>query len=173
MQSSRFPLHVWLGAVVFFVLNLWLSTRGLPEKIATHFNAAGQPDGWMSRSAHLGGFLAMGLGMSAFVILLCYAIRWFPAANLNVPNKDYWQKPANRPAALSFIFLHSFWLGTLSLAFIVAVNHFVVAANRGDSPVLATRGLQIASGLFIAGIVAWCFLLIRFFLKIPGRGQKN
>lgn len=165
MKSSKFPLYVWLGALPFFVANIWLAAGRLPERIATHFNATGQADGWMSRDAHILSFIALGLGMSAFIIALCFAIRWFPAAKLNVPNKAFWQKPANRPAALSFLFFHAFWLGTLALVFLAAVNYFVVAANQSSASTLATRGLQITSGFFIAGVIAWSFLLVRFFQK--------
>ena len=169
MKFSRFPLYVWLGALPFFVANIWLAARALPERIATHFNAAGQADGWMSRDAHIFSFLALGLGMSAFITGLCFAIRWFPAAKLNVPNRAFWQKPANRPVALAFLFHHSFWLGTLSLAFMVAVNRFIVLANESAGTTLATRGLQITSGVFIAGIIIWCFVLVRFFQKTDRR----
>jgi uncharacterized membrane protein len=164
MKPSKFPLYVWLGALPFFVANIWLGTRNLPDLIATHFDAAGQADGWISRDAHRMSFIVLGLGMSAFIIGLCFAIRWFPAAKLNVPNKAFWQKPAHRPVALSFLFHHAFWLGTLSFAFLVAVNYFIVAANQTAST-LATRGLQITSGVFIIGVIAWSFLLVRFFQK--------
>lgn len=173
MKSSKFPLYMWLGAVPFFVANIWLATRSLPERIATHFNAAGQADGWMSRDAHVYSFLGLGLGMSAFIVALCFAIRWLPPAKLNLPNKAVWQKPANRPLALSFLFFHAFWLGTLSFAFLAAVNYFIVSANQAAASTLATRGLQITSGLFIAGVIAWSFLLVRFFQKTkPAKTSK-
>ncbi|CAM3095249.1 DUF1648 domain-containing protein [Rariglobus hedericola] len=169
MKSSKFPFYIWLGALPFFVANIWLGTRNLPDRIATHFNAAGEADGWMSRDAHLVSFIALGLGMSAFIIGLCFAIRWFPADKLNVPNKAFWQKPANRAVAMGFLFYHAFWLGALSFAFIAAVNYFIVAANQNSASMLATRGLQITSGLFIVGVIAWSFLLVRFFQKTkPG-----
>ncbi len=173
MKSSKFPLYVWLGALPFFVANIWLASRSLPERIATHFNAAGQADGWMSRDSHVLSFLSLGLGMSAFIVALCFAIRWLPASKLNLPNKEFWQKPANRPLALSFLFFHAFWLGTLSLVFLGAVNYFIVAANQAATSTLATSGLQITSGLFIAGVVAWSVLLVRFFQKNkPARAAK-
>jgi hypothetical protein len=165
MQPSRFPLFVWLGALPFFVAHIWLTARNLPPQIATHFNAAGQADGWMSRDTHIISFIALGLGMSAFIVGLSYGIRWFPKARLSIPNQAYWQKPANRPAALNHIFYRSFWLGTLALTYLATVNHFVVAANQPDAAPLAARVLQIATVGFITGIIVWIFLLVRFFQK--------
>jgi len=173
MKPNRFPLFVWLIALPIFSANIWLAARNLPERIATHFNAAGQPDAWMSRNTHIFSFVALGLGMSAFIIGLSYAIRWFSPAKLNVPNKAFWQKPANRPTALSFLFHHAFWLGTLSFAFLAATNYFIVMANRADAVALSTRGLQISSALFIAGTVTWCYFLVRFFLKVPTAPSKR
>lgn len=165
MKPSRFPLFVWLGALPFFVAHIWLTARNLPPKIATHFNAAGQADGWMSRDTHILSFIGLGLGMSAFIIGLCYGIRWFPKARLSIPNQAFWQRPANRPAALNHIFYQAFWLGTLALAFLATVNHFVVVANQPDAAPLAGRVLQVATVGFISGIILWIFLLVRFFQK--------
>lgn len=165
MKPSKFPLFVWLGALPFFCAHIWLSARGLPAKVATHFNAAGQPDGWMARETHIISFILLGLGMSCFIVGLCYGIRWFPKARLSIPNQAHWQKPAHRTTALDYIFYHSFWMGTLALAFLAAVNHFIVAANAPEAGTLATRGLQIASGVFITGIILWIFVLVRFFQK--------
>jgi hypothetical protein len=169
MKPSRFPLYVWLGALPFFTAHIWLTSRELPARVATHFNAAGEPDAWMTRDNHVASLIALGLGMSAFIIGLCYAMRWFPNARLSVPNQALWQKPAHRPAALAFIFHHAFWLGTWALVFIAAVNHFIVAANRPEAATLANRGLLITAGLFTAGILAWIFILVRFFQKAPPR----
>ena len=68
MKPSKFPLMIWLGALPFFVAHIWLSARGLPPKVATHFNAAGQPDGWMTRETHTISFIILGLGMSTFIV---------------------------------------------------------------------------------------------------------
>lgn len=168
MPPSKFPFYTWLAALPFFVAHIWRTAAGLPPKVATHFNAAGQPDGWMTRETHIISLIALGLGMSAFIVGLCYGIRWFPKARLSIPNQAHWQKPAHRPVALDYIFYHSFWLGTLALAFLATVNHFIVAANQPDAGTLATRGLQIASGCFITGILVWIFFLVRFF-QAPNR----
>jgi hypothetical protein len=169
MTPSKFPLITWLGALPFFVVHIWLSARGLPPKVATHFNAAGQPDGWMTRETHTISFIILGLGMSTFIVGLCYGIRWFPKARLSIPNQKEWQKPAHRNTALNYIFYHSFWLGTLALAFLASINHFIVAANAPGAGTLATRGIQISAGAFIAGIILWIFFLVRFFMQPRNR----
>ncbi len=165
MKPSKFPLFIWLGALPFFVAHIWLSSRELPAKVATHFNAAGQADGWMSRDTHIVSFIFLGLGMSTFIVGLCYGIRWFPKARLSIPNQAHWNKPEHKTAALNYIFYHSFWLGTLALAFLAAINHFIVTANAPEAGALATRGLQITSGVFITGIILWIFILVRSFQK--------
>lgn len=153
---SRFPLYVWIGAVIFFVANIWLTARQLPQT-----------------STHVYSFLGMGLAMSAFSLLLCYAARWFPADKLNLPNREFWKKPANRPTALSHIFYHGFWLGTLSMVYIGAVYYFIVSASRTENTVFADRGMMGASIFFMSGIVIWCFLLVRFFIKHAPVSKKE
>ncbi len=54
----------WL-AVVFVGLRYWQVWDGLPARMATHFDASGRPNGWMSREASL----IFMLGILVFVLI--------------------------------------------------------------------------------------------------------
>ncbi|MFA6292865.1 MAG: DUF1648 domain-containing protein, partial [Victivallales bacterium] len=104
MQSKKLPAMVFLVSALVFLMSVLLFSQQLPAKVATHFNAAGGADGWMTKDGHVISVLLFGLGISAFLIGICYSIRFFPSSMLNVPNKDYWRAKEHYPEACDFIF---------------------------------------------------------------------
>jgi Domain of unknown function (DUF1648) len=76
MNTLRAPaLVLGLLYLCFFGYPASSSSR-LPERVATHIDAHGQPNGWMSRNAHLGFMIVFGLGFPMFVPALVYASRF-------------------------------------------------------------------------------------------------
>ena len=162
MKFPRLPLYVWLFTVALCVFSVATSFPSLPERLATHFDAAGHPNGWSSRTAYVAFFPSFTLGVSGFVLGLTYAIRFFPASTLNVPHSDYWRSPGNYPRACAFIFRHAFWFAALIIRY---AHQSIATANLASPPVLNTGELNRNASLFLAGLALWIFSLIRFFIK--------
>jgi uncharacterized membrane protein len=72
LRTLRAPLLVLGLFYVCFLGCLAASNTQLPGRVATHFDASGQPNGWMSRTAHLRLMIAFGLGFPLFVPALVY-----------------------------------------------------------------------------------------------------
>ena len=51
-----------------FLMSVFLPSEKLPAKVATHFNAAGQADGWMTKNGHVLVILLIGFLISDFLI---------------------------------------------------------------------------------------------------------
>ena len=115
MKSFSAPASV----LVFFYacfLRLWAwSGSHLPESVATHFNGAVRPDGWMSRSDHQSFMLKFGLLFPLFVVVLCFATRFVPANLINVPHREYWLAPERRKETFDYLFRHSLWFACLAM----------------------------------------------------------
>jgi hypothetical protein len=74
MNRRPFQLAIallWL-ALPLVAIQYWRVWEQLPVRMATHFNAAGQPNGWMSRDVAL----EFGVGMMAFLLLVFTPILW-------------------------------------------------------------------------------------------------
>lgn len=74
MNRKLFQLAIvllWL-ALPLVALQYWLVWDQLPVRMATHFNAAGQPNGWMSREVAV----EFGAGVMAFLLLVFTPILW-------------------------------------------------------------------------------------------------
>jgi hypothetical protein len=54
-------------------LRFWLAWDRLPARLATHFDASGRPNGWMTREAALG----VGLGMTVLFLLVFTVASYF------------------------------------------------------------------------------------------------
>lgn len=147
-------------------LQAWRAYDRLPDRVATHFNFAGQPDGWMSPQ----GFFAFYIGLLGFMSLVFggvpLLVHKLPPRLVNLPNRDYWLAPERRDATIEDLSARTSFFGLLVLLFIVGVHELVLRANLGNG-ILATTPLWIAlAGLFaFAGV--WMVRLHRRYRLPP------
>lgn len=76
MKSKSFPIAIalmWL-ALPLTALRYWTVWDQLPARMATHFNAAGQANGWMSREASLQFAVGFALFMLAVFTIVAYVM---------------------------------------------------------------------------------------------------
>jgi uncharacterized membrane protein len=169
MTSTRPVLAVLFALVVAWWLHLRHFLRLLPERIATHFDGSGVPNGWMSRST-LGTFDFIFLfSLLAVVIGVAFLVRVIPTSLINVPNRDHWFAPERRRESHARMFAHMLWLACLLVAFIIGVNQLTFMANlrHGDAHLPGT-GFVILLVAFLAALIAWVVGLYRMFPRPRG-----
>jgi hypothetical protein len=135
----------------------------LPERVATHFNAAGIPDGWMNRTGHLIAMAVFGFTFPLAIIGICWAVQFMPASIINIPHRDYWLADDRRAESTAYLFRHSIWLGCLSLGFITSLHWAVVFSNQRQPVQLPLYWILGLAGLYLAGVVVWIYCLYRRF----------
>jgi uncharacterized membrane protein len=164
-MRSKLPLLFLIVSAVAFTISLLYFLPELPDRIATHFGPNGHPNGWMTRNQHATGMTLLGFGIPAFVIGICYSIRFFPSSTLNVPSASYWRTPEHYPEACQILLRWSFWFGTVSFLWTGILNYQLVLANRLSPPLLASTTVMILSGIYIVATGVWVVLLLIQFLK--------
>ena len=170
-MKLKTPLFVWGVCLALFVLSVFVLGASLPERVATHFGASGQADGWMSRSKHMIAFSLFGVGFSGFVIGICYVIRFLPPTVLNVPRPDYWRSPEHFREACEFMFRHSFWFGAMTSAWLAVLHYLLVQANRKPVPALDAKAVWGLTLAFLAGTAVWVLSMVRFLAR-TGRTES-
>jgi ABC-type Fe3+ transport system permease subunit len=165
MKTDRAPAHLLAFLYVCFVCCLIYSAPLLPERVATHFNGQGRPDGWMSRTSHMVFTTVFGFAFPLLPVGLFYVIRFAPEG-LNVPHRDYWLAPERRRETFDYLFRHSLWFACIVLGLIIGVQFLVVQANAEPRAQLSTPMILSLLGFFLAGVVAWVASLISHF-RIP------
>lgn len=158
---------VLLVAAAVFVSTHLMWMQSLPERVATHFNAVGKVNGWMSRSTHSTFMLLFGLGLPCFIMVLMWVMRFLPPNLMNVPNAAYWRSPEHYPAAMQFMQEWSRWFAAGELLWVSLLNHQIVVANQNKPPHLATAPTLWLTGVFLIVVGASIVWMIIHFSRTP------
>lgn len=167
MRTIRAPLLVLGLLYVCFFGYLAASSSQLPGRVATHFDASGHPNGWMSRTAHPQLMMVFGLGFPLFVPALVYASRFLPDQFHNLPHRDYWLAPSRRTETMAYLFRHSLWFSPMALCFAIGIHASIIHANSLARTHLSTPLVLALAGCFLAGTAIWGVSLIRHFHRVP------
>jgi len=164
-MPARLAFAILLGMIVLQMLTCYPQ---LPAQVASHFDAAGRPNGWSSRSAYL--------VLHTFIVLvitLCFAAlpAWLegaPARLVNLPNKDYWLAPERRATTMARIASALTWFGCAGLGFVLIITSLVIDVNLGRESVLPAVPF-----LAVLGGIALCTVLLILRLLYLGRSPPS
>jgi hypothetical protein len=141
---------------------LVLTAPQLPARVASHFDTAGAPDGWMSRGSYLWSMAGISFGLTAILVGVFYIVRYFPPSTISMPRRDYWLAEERRQETFAFIFEAGVWLATFEAALFLGMHLLVVTANAAQ-PVRMSSHVWLLMGGFLLAIVGWsCWLMRRF-----------
>jgi hypothetical protein len=126
----------------------------LPLVIASHFDVAGRPNGWMSREAFVGVYV----GVVVLLTVVFSAIRVVPPSLWNLPNKEYWLAPERRAATVARVADEMTSFGNATLALVVATFELAFRANLPGGT-FASEVMWAILGAYLIFVVA---RLVRF-----------
>lgn len=166
-------LDLW---IFFLLLVILFVTAGvdytkLPDRVALHFNGAGEPDGWGSK----GSMITCQLVLYIFMGLLFGGIRFLvpiiPDSLVNMPNKEYWLAPERRDNTHRIIQQSVMWLGNATLLLFVVLFQFNTQANMTAKPALnMILFLPIFVG-YMVFILGWAVVFTLQFNKNKMKGD--
>ena len=159
MKTSRTPTLVLGLLYLCFLGYLAFSSGQLPDRVATHFDGSGQPNGWMSRSTHLLFTLALGFGVPLFVVAILFVVRFLPDSLINIPHRDYWLAAERRAETFAWLFRHSLWFACIGVSFITGVQYLIVRANAQPPAQLSAPWLLGMVGCFLVAMTCLILLL--------------
>jgi uncharacterized membrane protein len=146
MNSRRWALGLVLtlwAVMIGRIISVW---PRLPERMASHFNAGGGADGWMTRA----GFVSFWLGISgALTLLLLTIAHWVPWQLFNVPNRDYWGDPARQPLARRRMAAWCAWFAVGLNLLLASVLELVLRANLMGTPHLSSSHAALLVGFMM------------------------
>ena len=163
MKTARTPALLLGLLYLCFFGGLALTKSSLPTRVATHFDSIGQPNGWMSPSAHLRFITLFGIGFPMFVPLICYIARFLPPQCHNIPHRDYWMAPAHRGGFSDYLFRHSLWFASMALGFVIGIHFSIVQANNTAGAHLSPLVVLALAGAFLTGAALWGLSMFRHF----------
>jgi uncharacterized membrane protein len=154
---------LWLALAGY----VWFTLPQLPEHVATHFGASGEPNGWMTRVGHVQFTLVMSAVVTLFVLGIFAIVRHCQGWGLNIPHKDYWLAPERREETFDFIQRQGLWFAGLFIVFLAGIHHSILAANARTPVRLPTSEVTWIAGSFIVASVVWVVVFIVRFSRKP------
>ena len=137
--------------VVRIVTLVWVSFS-LPGQVATHFGPTGAADGWGTRS----GYITFDIIISAALVLglpmLVTPILRGSGAGLNIPHKDFWMRPENKPLLRRRLMVDMLFLGGATGLLLSWIDVEVVRANTLATPVMGATSWVAIVGFVVVTI---------------------
>lgn len=150
------------------ILNAFLSQ----QRIASHFDIHGRPNGWMEPHRYLLVSLLIGVGLPLFLIAIGYGVRFLPVTQVTfkIPNRDYWLTPEHRGEVDGILFRYCLWVACLEAVFMLILHLLVVFANRQTPPHFPTGlALVLGAGLLVAAGIPLGLMVRHFQRSAPTR----
>jgi uncharacterized membrane protein len=160
-----------IGYVLFFLILVAIAIQMihyyplLPERVASHFDIQGQPNGWSSKTLFAGLYAVLVLVMSFIFLLLPRLVVKLPAFMVNIPNRTYWLAPERKAATADKLAGYMIWMGCGILLFVFSIFQLVIQANLTPEAARLGDGVWVLFGLFITCVVVWCIALLIGFRK--------
>ena len=134
----------------------------LPERVASHFNAAGVADGWMSRSAYLWTMGGTAAGVALLMLGVGFGTRYLPASAINLPHREYWLAPERQADTYAAFECFGLWMAAIQAVLVLGIHLLVVEANERQPPELSPVVWWLLGGFFAATLVLVVSLFRRF-----------
>jgi predicted benzoate:H+ symporter BenE len=162
-MKARLPYLVFALLASGFVIFLWKTQHQLPERVASHFDIHGRPDGWMARDSAVRFMALIGLGLPLFIVAVFGCVRFIPGRLVNLPHREYWLADERRDESLGWLAHVGAWFGCIMVAFMAALHHMIIKANQLQPPRLdgaPLAAILILTPLLVAGLIAG--IILRF-----------
>jgi len=128
-KTFQFATGLMWIALPLTALRFWLAWDRLPQRMATHFDANWQPNGWMPRQAAL----YFALGITVFMLAVFTAV-------------SYAARRASQDSAVSWLLLGVFYV---VVAFLFAINDKVLQYNLNGELIHAEWLISLVPAVMI------------------------
>jgi hypothetical protein len=138
-----------------FILLLLVTIGQLPPVVASHFDAAGVPNGWSSRLSYAILLGTVGVLLPLGIVGLVNGLTRRGPQLLNIPARDYWRRPEHGPEAVRRVRAYIWWLGCILTGAAIAVHGLILGAHRVAPPHLTTGGIVTLICSVVLAIWLW------------------
>lgn len=160
-MKSRFQVVFLVLVLASLGQALWQHGH-LPEKVASHFDGAGKPNGWMARGTHTALHVATVLFVAALFQGLVMLNARLPKEYINIPRRDFWLAPERAAATHAWLADMLLALGCALVVFFMAVFRLIHRANLEPDPQLDLAIWGYAAALLVVVGAVLVSIVTRF-----------
>ncbi|MDD4050706.1 MAG: DUF1648 domain-containing protein [candidate division Zixibacteria bacterium] len=132
---NRLLKILWPLSVATLVIQAIYYHPLLSERIASHFDLKGNPDGWSSKESFFVLWYLMIVFLNVWVPLVGVLVRKLPPSMVNIPHREYWLATEGRKAHVRdvvFVMMAGIFTGVNVI--LAMVFHQLARFNLGQSP---------------------------------------
>ncbi len=159
LKLTRIIIYFMNG---FFVAQTAWYFPNLPQNIVTHFNAFGEPDGWMQKNNFLIFEAVFLFSIISLFSIVPFLIGKMPDSPINLPSymalKSSWQRRTQTALVVRVYFE---WLSIALAAMFIGINQLVFRANISGKNI--SPGSWLIIGTFIIFVILWMIKFVRQF----------
>jgi uncharacterized membrane protein len=155
---------VFIVLLLFAILYVTGTASQLPPTVASHFNAGGHPNAFMSRGGYTRFILCFAVGFPIVIVAILTAV-YSRATEMKLPNREYWLAPQRIGQTRAFLVAHGVWFGSLLVTLGCFVHWQELSANRVLPPHLSSAAFAAGLIAFLAATAAWVAVLIFAFRR--------
>ena len=168
-MDSRLPKLIFLLLVLYAAVHFSLLYPHLPDRLAAHFNSRGTANGWQTKEAFFGVFVALSVLAAVIGFLVPRIIAALPAQQINLPNKRTWLAPEHLAETTRFLTNYFAWSAcalylTMVFAFDYAVQGNLHPQTRPDPAPL----WYVLAGFLTFALLGTIRVLAKFLRPPPG-----
>lgn len=163
MSMRTIPRIVFIIALLLCIGHAAYYYPLLPDRVASHFGASGQPDAWSDKRSFVKVYL-IAVGLVAVLFSgMGPLLRRVPVSLINMPNKDYWLSPERRQKTIDRLSGQFLWPGSATLLLLLDIFHQSFRVHLGKAPALEHPVASIV--VYVVFIVIWNIGLIAKFKR--------
>jgi uncharacterized membrane protein len=137
----------------------------LPERLAVHFGASGEADGWSSKGEFMVLFGGMEVLFVLFGVAFAVMLDRIPLALINIPHKDYWFSPERQEESRAFLRNQILWIETATLGFLVALAQLIFRGSLGSALPRLPGSFWHVMVVFVAAVLWFSVRIITRFRR--------
>jgi uncharacterized membrane protein len=161
MSDVRSPTIVFTLLCLACLAQAFYFYPQLPDQVAMHFDAAGEPDAWSSKLTFIATYIVTVLIMALLFTGSGWLLRRLPDSLINIPNKAFWLAPARREQTFNEISALLLWLGSATLLLLLDMFHQSFQVHLGEAPALTHPWVSLSVYLVAVGL--WLAAFVRHF----------
>jgi len=164
-MNKPYQIRLLLILLTFYLI--WMvinSAPVLPEKIASHFDLEGQPNGWQDKNTFIIIFCILFAAMGGMFVFISWVLSVSPPELINIPNRNYWLGAEQKLQTIYVLQIYILWYAIFLQVFLGYIAHNIILFNT--RPVQQTT-LTATGPMLLFGTVTiiWMVFIFRRFRK--------
>ena len=162
-MDSRVPKLIFLFLALYAAAHFSSVYPQLPGTVASHFSSRGAPNGWQTKEAFFGVFVALSVLAVVIGFAVPKLIAALPAQLINLPNKRYWLAPEHLAETTEFLNNYFAWLACAIYLIVVFAFDYAVQSNlHPENPPDPARMWYVLAGSVALTLLGTIRMLAKF-----------